>query len=41
MSDAERMARGRAQLAAGEYIDVEDVGVYFDRLSASRQQSDL
>jgi hypothetical protein len=35
MSDAERMARGRAQIAAGEYIEVEDVDVYFDSLSVS------
>jgi hypothetical protein len=35
MSDAERMARGRAQLAAGEYVEVGDVDVYFDSLSVS------
>ncbi|SFJ30652.1 hypothetical protein [Caulobacter sp. UNC279MFTsu5.1] len=33
MSDAQRMARGRAQFAAGEYIEVEDLDVYLDGLS--------
>jgi hypothetical protein len=30
--DAQRMALGRAQIAAGNYIDIEDVDVYLDSL---------
>jgi hypothetical protein len=33
------MARGRAQLAAGEYSEVGDVDAYFDILSVSPTKS--
>jgi predicted transcriptional regulator len=29
MSDAERADRGRAQIAAGNFVEVEDVDAYF------------
>lgn len=32
LSDAQRMALGRAQIAAGSYIDIEDVDAYLDSL---------
>jgi len=32
LSDAERMARGRAQIAAGNFLVVDDVDAYFDSL---------
>lgn len=32
LSDAERMARGRAQIADGNYVDIDDVDAYFDSL---------
>ena len=32
LSDQERMARGRAQIAAGDYLDVDDLDAYLDSL---------
>ena len=34
LSDAQRMARGRAQIAAGSYVEIDDVDAYFDSLQS-------
>lgn len=39
MSDAERAARGRAQIAAGQYLDDDDMDAFLDGLQIPATQA--